>query len=117
MDRLEGRSRDSFLDKAISRIIRARSTERDETEKREPHKITTPFLLTSSHTHQNPDTATKSPATFLTCATEKGEGTAGELMGIKLEKKERKETNKCGLYVPVKTQQRQIIKEKRMPKK
>ena len=114
MDRLDRKSRDSFLDRGILRILRARSTERDETEKREPHKITSPFLLESPHTHQTPEETKKAPATFLTCATEKKEGTEGELMGIKFE---RKETNVSGLYVPVKTQQKQTIKEKHTPKK
>ena len=117
MDKLEGRSRDSFFEKRIGIILRAKSTERDKTEKREPHKIPTPFVLESPHTHQNPKAAITSPATFLTCATKKKDGTSGELMGIKLEKKEKKETNAYGSYAPAQTQQRQTVKEKHMPKK
>ena len=100
MDKLEGRSRDSFFEKAIGIILRAKSNERDETEKREPHKITTPFVLESPHTHQKPNAAITSPAAFLTCATKKKDGTSEELMGIKFGKKGKKETNKYGLYAP-----------------
>ena len=100
MDRLEGRSRDSFLEKSIRIILRAKSTERDETEKREPHKIPTPFVLESPHTHQNPKAAITSPATFLTCATKKKDGTSGELMGIKLEKKGKKGDQRVWIICP-----------------
>mgnify|MGYP006924363243 FL=1 len=102
MDRLDRKSRDSFLDRGILRILRARSTERDETEKREPHKITSPFLLESPHTHQTPEETKKAPATFLTCATEKKEGTEGELMGIKFEKKGKKGDQRVWIICPCK---------------
>ena len=117
MNRLEGRSRDSFLEKGILKMIRVKSAERVETDKREPHKITSPFVLESPHTHQDPKAAETSPATFLTCAIRKKEGVLGDLMGIKSEKKEKKETHEYGLYAPVKTQKNQTVKEKHMPKK
>ena len=100
MNRLEGRSRDSFLEKGILKIIRARSIERDETEKREPHKITSPFVLESPQTHQDPRTANTSPATFLTCATKKKDGILGELMGIKSEKRKKRRPTSMD-YMPL----------------
>ena len=94
MNKWEGRSRESFLERGIKNIWRARTPERDEAENRDPHKILTPFWLESPHTHQDPKAAITSPATFLTCATKKKDGISGDLMGIKLDKKGKKETNR-----------------------
>ena len=82
------------------KMIRARSTERDETEKREPHKITSPFGLESPHTHQDRKAAYTSPATFLTCAIRKKDGILGDLMGIKSEKKEKRRPTSMD-YMPL----------------
>ena len=94
MNKWEGRSRESFLERAIKNIRRTRTPERDEANNRDPHKVPTPFILESPHTHQDPKAAITSPATYLTCATEKKDGISGDLMGIKLEKKEKKEINR-----------------------
>ena len=93
MNRWDGGKRDSLLKRGIENIRRTRSAERDE--KRDPHKIPTPFILESPHTHQDPKTALTAPAIFLTCATKKENGVSGDLMGIKIEeKKEKRETNR-----------------------
>ena len=94
MNKWDGRSRESFLERGIKNIWRARTPERDEAENRDPHKILTPFWLESPHTHQDPKAAITSPATYLTCATEKKDGISGDLMGIKLEKRGKKEINR-----------------------
>ena len=87
MNRWEGRSRDSFLERGIKNIWRTRTPERDED--RDPHKVPTPFIYESPHTHQDPKTASTSPATYLTCATKKKDGISGDLMGITLEEKKK----------------------------
>ena len=45
MEKLDKRSRLRWLEKGINRILRARSTERDEDDKRDLKKIPTPFVL------------------------------------------------------------------------
>ena len=83
-------------------MIRVKSAERVETDKREPHKITSPFVLESPHTHQDPKAAETSPATFLTCAIRKKEGVLGDLMGIKSEKKGKKGDPRVWIICPCK---------------
>ena len=90
MDKWDKRARASFLEKGIRKILGARSPKRTETENRDPHTIPTPFWLESPHTHQDAKASITSPATFLACATKKKDGVPGELMGIKLYRKEKK---------------------------
>ena len=90
MEKLDRKSRLKWIEKGINRISRARSTEKDEDDKRDPHKIPSPFVLAAPHTHQDSEEATKSPATFLACATQPKEGGEEELMGIKFDKKGKK---------------------------
>ena len=90
MDKWDTRSRASYLEKGIRKMLRARTPERTETENRDPHTILSPFLLESPHTHQYAKASITSPATFLACATKKKDGVPGELMGIKLDKKGKK---------------------------
>ena len=72
MNRWDGRIRDSRLKRGIENIRRARSADKDE--KRDPHKIPTPFILEAPHTHQDPKLALTAPVIFLTCATKKENG-------------------------------------------
>ena len=90
MEKLDRKSRLKWIEKGITRISRARSTEKDEDDKRDPHKIPSPFVLEAHHTHQDSEEATQSPATFLACATQPKEGGEEELMGIKFDKKGKK---------------------------
>ena len=87
MKNLDRKSRLKWLEKGITRVTRARSSEKDEDDRRDPHKIPSPFVLEAPHTHQDSEEATHSPAIFLTCATQTKEGGEEELMGIKLDKK------------------------------
>ena len=90
MEKLDRKSRLTWIGKGINRITRARSRERDEDDKRDPHKIPSPFGLEAPHTHQDSDEATQAPATFLACATQRKEGGDEELMGIKSDKRGKK---------------------------
>ena len=87
MEKLDRKSRLKWIEKGINRISRARSTEKDEDDKRDPHKVPSPFVLEAPHTHQDSEQANHSPAIFLACATQPKAGGEEELMGIKLEKK------------------------------
>ena len=51
MEKLDRKSRLKWIEKGITRISRARSTEKDEDDKRDPHKIPSPFVLEAPHTH------------------------------------------------------------------
>ena len=86
MDKVEKRSRQKWFDKAIKRLTRAVSKEREEDDKREPHKVPSPLVLEAPHTHQDSEQANQSPATFLACATQPKAGGEEEIMGIKLGK-------------------------------
>ena len=90
MEKLDRKSRLRWIVKGITRITRARSREKDEDDKRDPHKVPSPFGLEAPHTHQDSDEAAQSPATFLACATQPKEGGEEELMGIKSDKKGKK---------------------------
>jgi hypothetical protein len=90
MEKLDKKSRVKWIEKGITRISRARSRERDEDDKRDPHKIPSPFVLEAPHPHQDSEEASRSPATFLACATQPKEGGEEELMGIKFDKKGKK---------------------------
>ena len=82
MDKVPKRTRLKWIDKAIKRLKRANSTEREEDNTREPHKVPTPFMLEAPHTHQDSEEAIRSPAIFLACATQPKEGGEEEIMGI-----------------------------------
>jgi len=90
MEKQDRKSRLKWIEKGLNRISRARSSDKDEDDKRDPHKIPSPFVLAAPHTHQDSEEATKSPATFLACATQPKEGGEEELMGIKFDKKGKK---------------------------
>ena len=90
MDKVPKPSRQKWFDKAIKRLKRANSKEREEDDTREPHKVPSPFVLEAPHSHQNSEQAIQSPAIFLTCATQPKAGGEEELMGIKVETPEKK---------------------------
>ena len=48
MEKLDRKSRLKWLEKGITRISRARSTEKDEDDKRDPHKATATYRLDTS---------------------------------------------------------------------
>ena len=87
MDKVEKKSKLKWLDKSIKRLKRATSKERGEDDKREPHKVQSPFGLEAPHTHQDSEQANQSPAIYLACATQPKAGGEEELMGIKLDNK------------------------------
>ena len=64
MEKLDKKSVKKWLEKGIIRISRGRSRERNEDDKREPHKISSPFVLEAPHTHQDSEEAIRSPATL-----------------------------------------------------
>ena len=120
MDKLERKSRQGWFDKAFSRLSRTKSKERQEDDNRDPHKVTSPFVLESPHTHQASEAAIRAPATFLVCATQQKEGGEEELMGIKSDKKGKKGDQRvvivCGCKNPSDTdKQREVVAQEIEP--
>ena len=82
MNKVPKKTRQKWFDKAIKRLKRANSKEREEDDTRDPHKVPSPFMLEAPHTHQDSEEAIRSPAIFLACATQPKEGGEEEIMGI-----------------------------------